>query len=69
MKKSQIEHRSVCQVTVNGEKFYPWHRRFPKIEVKFSKSRKTCTLPDGTVLKLAKGRGYWLDSQGDKWIL
>jgi hypothetical protein len=70
MPKPKIELVSVCRQTVNGRRFYPWHSIEHKVEVKFSKTRKTCILPNGTVLIKAKGLGYWTDVENyDVWLI
>ena len=49
---------SVSRRTVNGRRFYPWHS-IERVVARFSKTRNHVYLPDGTVLKRAKGRGYF----------
>jgi hypothetical protein len=69
MSVPKIRKVTVARRTVGGRRFYPWHEIMLGIEVRFSKTWKTCTLPDGTVLKRAKGLGYWVDKNGDEWGL
>ena len=45
---------NVARLTVSLRRFYPWHTS-ELIEVRFTKSRVHCHLPDGTVLKKIKG--------------
>ncbi len=45
---------SVCRLTVEGRRLYPWHTR-ERCEVRFSKTRVHCYLPDGTVLRKTRG--------------
>ena len=53
-KGSRTKVVSVCRLTLNGERFYPWHSS-EKLEVQFSKTFVHCHLPDGTVLKKIHG--------------
>lgn len=51
---SQTREVSICRLTVDGERFYPWYSS-NRLTVTFSKTGSSCTLPDGTVLKKVKG--------------
>ena len=54
MRSSEKQIVSVCRLTVNGKRYYPWESS-EKIEVRFSKTGSSCTLPDGTVLRKIPG--------------
>ncbi len=53
-KSSQTREVSVCRLTVDGRRHYPWHTS-DRLTVRFSKTGGQCTLPDGTLLKKIKG--------------
>lgn len=58
---------SVCRLTIDGRRHYPWHSS-ERLEVRFSKTRSTCYLPNGTALKKirgGRGGGNYEDDSGD----
>jgi len=45
---------SVCRLTVGGKRFYPWESS-SRLDIRYSKTRVHCYLPDGTTLRRIKG--------------